>query len=510
MTTSTPTTSSTAQHGRRPDHPRSRLASGPGFWWALLGVAAAGAVIGWWLPRGPVTSVQAVTVLLLTVLLGVAVGWATRTRLALLATPVVYLAAFEAARARVEGPTVDGVHLGDAYGVLAFFAGRGVDALLMLFPLTVAVGVGLAVAARRGLRARPSWPARIVLIVSVILVALLGAALLRPASTDAITGPDGEPVPDSIAELVEVEIGGHEQSIMLRGRDVTAPVLLFLEGGPGGTAIGRIRNAGTDLEEDFVVATWDQRGSGKSYDALEPVSTLTLEQMVRDTVQVSDYLRGRFDQDKIYLVGSSWGTVIGVLAVQRAPQDYHAYIGTGQMVDPFQTDQLMYAESLADAREAGQDGRVEQLLDLGPPPYESTLSYPIAIASNPKWMNFEHGADYNPASEYPFSLMVGEYTLIEQLRGMAAIAETYSILYPQLAPIDFRSDVPSLDVPVHLVQGVHEAAGREVLAREWFELLEAPTKEYVALDQSGHTPPYDEPGRFANMMAQIAAETSGP
>ncbi|MGB5935823.1 MAG: alpha/beta hydrolase, partial [Ornithinimicrobium sp.] len=338
-----------------------------------------------------------------------------------------------------------------------------------------------------------------------VVVALLGAALLRPTSTEAITGPDDEPLPGSVTELVEVEIGGHDQDIMLRGQDSGAPVLLFLEGGPGGTAIGRIRNSGTALEKDFVVATWDQRGTGKSYDALEPASTLTLDQMVDDTVQVSDYLRERFDQNKIYLVGSSWGTIIGVLAAQRAPDNYHAYIGTGQMVDPFETDQLMYAESLADAQAAGQDGRVEQLQSLGPPPYEDTLAYPIAIASNPKWMNFEHGAGYNPASEYPFSLMVGEYTLIEQLRGMAAIAETYSVLYPQLDGTDFRADVPTLEVPTYLVEGAYEAAGRETLARQWFDQLQAPTKEYLVLEQSGHTPPYDEPGRFASIMAEIAS-----
>lgn len=508
MTSSTDSTPLTAQQTQRPGHPRSRRASAPWLWWALAGVAAVGGVIGWWLPRGPVTSAQALTTLVLTVVLGVTAGWATRTRAMLLMAPLVFLAAFEAARIRVEGPTVDGVHLGDMYGVLAFLAGRGIDALLMLFPLTVAVGLGLSIAARRGERRPPSIPTRIVLITGTILVAILAVAFLRPASTEAITGPDGEPLPGSVAELVEVEIGGHDQHIMVRGSDASAPVLLFLEGGPGGSAIGRIRSSGTALEEDFVVATWDQRGTGKSYSALEPTSTLTLEQMVLDTLQVSDYLGERFDQDKIYLVGSSWGTIIGVLAVQRSPQSYHAYIGTGQMVDPFETDQLMYAESLQDARTAGNDSRVDQLLALGPPPYENTLSYPIAIASNPKWMDFPHGSDYNAASEYPFSFMAGEYTLVERLRGMAALADTYSVLYPQLAEIDFRSQVPGLGLPVHLIQGEHEAAGREVLAREWFDLLEAPTKEHIVLEQSGHTPPYDEPGRFANLMVQIEAQTS--
>jgi pimeloyl-ACP methyl ester carboxylesterase len=340
-------------------------------------------------------------------------------------------------------------------------------------------------------------------VVATLAVVALVTGLLRPASTEAIVGSDGEPVSGSIAELVEVRIGGHDQAIMARGVSAEAPVLLYLEGGPGGTGIGRIRNAGEDLERSFVVATWDQRGTGKSYDALEPRSTLTVDQVVDDTLEVTNYLRDRFGQQKIYLVGSSWGTTVGVLAVQRSPELFHAYVGTGQMVDQFETDTLMYAESLADAVARGDDAMAGALRELGEPPYDSTLDYPVAIASNPKWVNFEHGEDYNAAAEYPASLFVAEYTLIEQLRGMGAIAETFNVLYPQLADTDFRIQVPSLDVPVYVVEGKHEAAGRETLARQWFDLLSAPSKEYVVFENSGHTPPSDEPGHFAEFMGDV-------
>ncbi|WP_051476715.1 alpha/beta hydrolase [Arthrobacter sp. Br18] len=315
----------------------------------------------------------------------------------------------------------------------------------------------------------------------------------------------------SVAEIVDVPVGGHDQAILLRGVSTEAPVLLFLEGGPGGTGIGRIRNSGQDLEQDFVVATWDQRGTGKSYDALEPTSTLTVDQVVEDTLEVTEYLRGRFDEQKIYLVGSSWGTILGTLAVQRSPELFHAYVGTGQMVDPFETDQLMYAESLKDAKTRGDNDMATALQDLGePPPYRNTLDYPVAIASNPKLMNFQHGSDYSASSEYPSSLFVGEYTLLEQLRGMAAIAETFNALYPPLSGTDFRTDVPTLDVPVYLVEGRHEAAGRETLAREWYDLLAAPSKNYVQFADSGHTPPFDEPGHFARLMSDLLPGTKGP
>ncbi len=470
-------------------------------------VVLAAALAGWLIPRGPVTTTEAVLSVLAAVAVGVGAGWLLRTQWALLVAPVTFMVVFELARMRVDGPTVDGISSFGMYGIIALVSGRGIDALLLLLPLVVGCGWGVLLARRSERSPRPvrRAVARGLLALATAAVLLLAGGLLRPASTEPIVDADGQEIAGSIAEIVDVPIGGHDQAIMLRGVSTEAPVLLFLEGGPGGTGIGRIRNSGENLEQDFVVAVWDQRGSGKSYDALEPASTLTLDQMVNDTIEVTRYLLDRFGEDKLYLVGSSWGTIIGTLAVQRAPELFNAWIGTGQMVDPFETDKLMYAESIADAEARGEDAAAATLREMGPPPYENTLDYPVAIASNPKWMQFEHGVDHQDSSEYPASLFVGEYALVEQLRGMAAIAETYDVLYPQLGDTDFRIDVPRLEVPVYLVEGRYEAAGRLKLAPEWFNMLEAPSKEYIVFDKSGHTPPYDEPGRFADLMAEIKA-----
>ena len=128
----------------------------------------------------------------------------------------------------------------------------------------------------------------------------LTAGIMRPASTDPILTETGTPLAGSVAELIRVPIGGHDQAMMIRGTSTDNPVLLFLAGGPGGTELGAMRRHGQALEKDFVVVTWDQRGTGKSYDSLDPTSTLTLQQAVNDTIEVSNYLRNRFGQDKIY------------------------------------------------------------------------------------------------------------------------------------------------------------------------------------------------------------------
>ncbi|MFN0284222.1 MAG: alpha/beta fold hydrolase [Kineosporiaceae bacterium] len=154
----------------------------------------------------------------------------------------------------------------------------------------------------------------------------------------------------------------------------------------------------------------------------------------------------------------------------------------------------------------GDVGFAQQLRDLGPPPYTDTLASPVAISSNPEWDDYTRGADYVPQASYPTSLFTSEYTFTESMRGMGALADTFAAMYPQLQEVDFRRDVPRMEVPVYVVQGVHEAAGRADLAEEWFAGLRSPSKLLVRFDSSGHTPHLDEPGRFADFMAEVVLE----
>lgn len=480
---------------------------------ALAAVAAglAALALAVVMPRGPMTTGQSVTALLVAVAVGAVAGAWTESRWAAPVALLGWVAAFELVRLGVDGPTVDALRFDSVFAVGAMIAGRGFDTLVMGVPLLVAAACGAAWARRRsGLSARSAARrvlGRVGLGAGVLVVVVTAAALVRPASTEPILGADGRPLAGSVAELVTVPIGGHDQSLMIRGADTDAPVLLFLEGGPGGTAVGSMRYSGEALEQDFVVATWDQRGTGRSADQLEPVATMTLDRMVADGIEVAEYLCDRFDEDGVYLVGSSWGTTLGVLIAQQRPDLVTAYVGAGQMVSQAETDRLMYAESLAYATSAGDLDFAADLLAVGPPPYDDALAYPIALSSNPQWSDFEPGPDHDWRASYPVSVFVAEYTLTEQVRSVAGLYETFATLYPQLLGLDFRLDVPRLEVPVVLVQGVHEARGRDVLAREWFAQLEAPSKELLTFDHSGHTPHLDEPGRFAQAMVELRDAT---
>jgi len=456
-------------------------------------------------PRGPVTTGQALVAMAVALIVGTGAGLATGSRWSLLITPVVFAAVFELGRIGTSGPTVDGIHLDSLLGSIAFSVGRGVHGILVFIPMLVGSTFGIWLAGRLGRRATPApGPAGWIIVgLLAVGVAVIALSIARPASTAPILGTDGEPLAGSVAELVAVPIGDHDQTLMIRGRSVDGPVLLYLAGGPGGTDIGALR-ADTTLEEHFVVVTWDQRGAGKSYTALDPIDTLTLDQAVADAIEVTNYLRERFDEEKVYIVGNSWGTTLGILAAQQHPEMVHAYVGTGQMVSQRETDVMFWEDTLAWADRTGKTGLAEKLRSNGPPPYDDVTRYEYATSHEHDWNTY---AEFDPETEMPAILFVPEYTWMDRINGFRGFFDSAAVLYPQLQDIDFRVDVPRLDVPLYMVVGEHEARGRAVLADEWFNLVEAPSKERVVFAGAGHRPHFDRPALFAEVMTRVLADT---
>jgi proline iminopeptidase len=459
---------------------------------------------------------EGLAALVLGLVVGCVTGLLLRTRWSMLVAPLAFSLAFELARLGASGPTVDGIHLGSTYGIMAFAVGRGVHGLLSLLPLVLGAALGATLSRRQQPTPRSPgvlgvlglWLRRGVALAGGLVLVVLAVLVARPATTDAIVDADGHTVPGSVAELTRVEVDGHELALMIRGRSDDNPVLLFLAGGPGGSELGAMRRHSQALERDFVIATFDQRGSGKSYDQLDPADTMTLDGAVADTVAVTHYLRDRFDEEKVYLVGQSWGTTLGVLAVQQHPELYHAYVGVGQMVSQAATDTMFYDDTLAWARKEGRAELVDTLEANGPPPYTDMLQYETALSYEDEVHPYSHAGNSEGPGQMGENIFVREYTLLEQLHVFAGFLDTFSVLYPQLQEIDFRTQATRLEVPVYLAQGRHEAPGRQLLAQEWFEQLRAPAKDLTYFETSGHRPLWEQPAQFHDLMTDVLVETA--
>lgn len=482
---------------------------------AIAFAALSGVLIARSMPHGPATAEQALVTMALCLAVGLAAGWLTRSRWSMLIAPLAQALTIELLWRGAGEPTVGALRFDNLYGILALILGRGFYALVGLAPLAFGAWCGAALA-RPALRPRTLVAWSPALVAGAALVAL-AALIALPARTPPILDADGQPVAGSIARLERVRLGGADQWIMIRAHSPDKPVLLYLSGGPGQSSLPFPRAIFDDLSRDFVVVGWDQRGTGKSYAALDPVPALTLDRAVSDTIEMSEQLRERFDERKIYLLGESWGTTLGVLAAQRRPDLYFGLIGSGQMVSQRETDRELYRDVIALAESTGDEATARAMRDYGEPPY-ADVPYAYAFVMGqydrlykpyvPPQPYLDKG---NAASLGPWGVLGSEYSLVEKVNVLRGLIDMFTVMYPQLQGIDFRRDVTRLDVPIYLLDGQAELASRRDLALEWFAALDAPIKRMFTFENAAHAVAFEQFEAFhARMLDTVLPETYVP
>ena len=340
---------------------------------------------------------------------------------------------------------------------------------------------------------------RTALFLVIVLVINFGLTAISQftASTPRIIDENGKTPANSIAELTELELNGRKQWISMRGWDKNAPVLLFLAGGPGGTQMAAVRHELAELEKHFVVVNWDQPGSGKSYYA-EKTQNITVDTYIQDGYALTEFLKERFSQEKIYLVGESWGSALGIFLVDKYPQSYHAFIGTGQMIDFAETERMDYAKAMEIAENNGNADLIKKLKANGEPPYYGkNVTWKSAVYLN--YLSAYMGSNpeiHNPGYSTLRDIGSSEYGLLDKINFFRGVINTYNHVYQQLYTIDMRTDYIKLDVPVYFFLGRHDVNAPTVLVEEYERILDAPDKEIVWFEHSGHSPWINERDQF--------------
>lgn len=355
------------------------------------------------------------------------------------------------------------------------------------------------------MRIRFGWLKRGLIGLLGLTVALTIAALvviriaeMRIADSTRIDDPNG------IESLETVELGGVGQSIYLRGRDRGNPVLLFLHGGPGVPEMPAARDFGLRLEEEFVVVHWDQRGAGKSCTPAVPDESIRLERILADTLELVDLLRARFGVDKIYLVGHSWGSALGILAVERHPERFHAYVGLGQVVDMRENEEISYRYVVDHAKAEGNEEALTELSRIHPPYADRE-----ELMTQRAWLGHYRGDFHAGGGMERFAralISSPEYTLREKFSFYGCAMNSIDQAWDDLAGIDFIRDAPRIAVPVYFFAGRHDYNTPFELVERYFEILEAPHKEIVWFEESAHSPNLEEPERYQEALIQKVLE----
>jgi pimeloyl-ACP methyl ester carboxylesterase len=330
---------------------------------------------------------------------------------------------------------------------------------------------------------------------------LLFCLVLAPSHQARAQGAGRKVKPLAIDTSFLLSVNGVKQYVEIKGTSKTKPVLLYIHGGPAWPATPMNRRYSHELANDFIFVSWDQRNCGKSQ--TDTTVALTPDVYVEDAHQLTQYLKKTFHQRKIFVLGHSWGSLVGVGLVQRYPQDYAAYIGMGQFVHPGKASLLARTYVLQRATLAHDTATLRAVTNIplseengfseGP----SGLFRFLALAE--KYFASREVPDLpDPTQLYP------DY---KTLNWMTPVMRTIDAMWPYLNGGKTNLlKCPDFKLPVYFIVGKYDYNTPAELAKRYFDIIKAPKKQLFGFEHSGHAPIWEEPALFHRRLVQIAAD----
>lgn len=310
----------------------------------------------------------------------------------------------------------------------------------------------------------------------------------------------------NVNTLEAVHLGDSTQWIRVRGEDLSNPVLLLIQQGPGLPIINEVRRfeALLGLEKCFTVIYWDQRGCGRSLRGQKGQRALTMQLMVDDTVTLLELLRDRFNSTP-YVLGFSMGATIGAFACARRPDLAKVLVAVGADVDGAAAAHSAYDFALSTARLHGIKRAVRQLEKIGAPPHLHVRQF----ATRVRWASNFRGVTTNQSyGDVVRGLIASllrspDYSLGDVVRTIRGITTTQAELLPEINELYLERSLPQLDVPIVMVQGRLDMVAPGDAAQHFFDSLESPSKQLVWFERSAHTPQFDESQQFRDLLLRI-------
>lgn len=322
----------------------------------------------------------------------------------------------------------------------------------------------------------------------------------HPGHTQPFRAPDGGILPNSIAEVGYLRVGGLDQWVMIRGESLDNPPLVLLHGGPGMSETFLFRHFNAALEKSFTVVHWDQRATGKSFDRAIPRSSMTVEQFVTDLSELVEAVRARVGARKVVLFGHSWGSAIGTLYAARSPDKVAAYVGSGQIGDAKAGEAASYAFALAEAERVGNRRALKALRAIGPPPHTAK-----SLWVERTWLSrLEDLATARVMWETSRLFLEGPERSVFDVRNMIrGFRFSIDAMWNEASKLNLLTAVPALQMPVFFFLGRRDHWVPPEASVAYFNALEAPSKTLVWFEESGHEPFVDEPEKFNASMVDL-------
>ena len=353
----------------------------------------------------------------------------------------------------------------------------------------------------------------LIFLIGVVALVFIGIFVLffaSPGKAELFINEDNI-VENSISTIEKIKLGGVEQYLIIRGFDLTKPVLLLLHGGPGTPELGYVKKYNPKLEKEFVVIYWEQRAAGKSFNKTISSETMNTEQFVQDTRELSEYLIVRFNKKKIYLMGHSWGSFLGINTIKKYPNLYHCYFGIGQVANQFRSEKISFDWVKNYANKIEDKSGINKL---------NAITLPRKDDNSKNWLEFlrvERGLidKYGGGLLRKYKgkhntflpiLLAKEYTLKDKLNYSKGAFFSIEHLWEEIMASNLFVTIDSIEVPVYLFHGRHDYQTTHLVAKEFYDHLKAPKKGFYTFENSAHSPFFDEPKRLNQILREIINE----
>ena len=301
----------------------------------------------------------------------------------------------------------------------------------------------------------------------------------------------------SVENASYVQIGGISQWVTLRGDNRANPAILFVHGGPGNPMSLYSERLYQQWEKDVTIVQWDQRGSGRTYEANQPpgelseevlnATKLSFEQIVDDGIEVAEHVRKELGLNKLILTGTSWGSAVAVKMACKRPDLFQCYVGLSQVVNYQENLKRSFKFTLERARELNDEPGVQLLETLGSPPWKNPRNFGKLRKLAKKYEASRCAADLPLIASTPYTT--------EPYQAAYAAGEEFSFVkYVGFAgdgmgnSVHLEQECAVLEIPVVLIQGVEDLFTTPDLTREYVALIQAPAKELILVENCGHDP----------------------
>jgi pimeloyl-ACP methyl ester carboxylesterase len=346
---------------------------------------------------------------------------------------------------------------------------------------------------------------------SFIAASLVGIFLfiliVSPGKLEPYLNREGQPLEGSISEKIFVQIGGVKQGMFIKSKNIHNPVLLYLHGGPAFPNYFLVDKYKPGLEDYFTICYWEQRGGGLSFSSEVTLQSVNFEQLSSDAIEVTNYLRNRFGKEKIYILAHSGGTPIALLSIAKAPLLFHAYIAMAQITNQAESEKLAYRHMLEKYEALGDKKAVHKLRAYNVLEADSNVEEFYRSAVRDASMHELGIGTMHHMNSIFWDIFIPvwtckAYTFREKIniwKSKFSFIPSTNIL-TEIIEEDFTERVSNLEIPIYFVSGQQDLTVNIHLAKEYYKKLNAPFKAFYTFEKSAHSPIYEEPDRFRQIM----------